>query len=254
MQGKKLRKVAGKYIDTKLLPEVEGLLIKKGFIEAGVKLQLEEGEDSDRDRVIYVYYPNVIQGPGYMQPRVKIEIGSRSLMEPFSIQTFASLLDELYADREFAQAPASIPTVNPERTFLEKVFLLHEEFQRPLEKIRVERMSRHLYDIIKLAKAGYMDKAIPNPALYQTIVEHRQKFNKVGGVDYNLHAPQSINPVPPAKVLNAWKTDYNTMVEQMIYEQNPPSFEQILEEITVIKNKINTLPWQLNFNFSPPNL
>lgn len=253
-QSKALRKKAGKYIDTTLFPELERRFIEKGFMEAGARLELEKGGDSDRDRVIYVHYPNVIEPPGYLLPPIKIEIGSRSLMEPYTLQTFATLLDELYADREFAQAPVSIPTVNPERTFLEKVFLLHEEFQRPMEKMRVERLSRHLYDIVKLAKAGYMDKAIGSPELYQTIVEHRQKFNKVGGVDYNLHTPQSINPVPPAKVLNAWKADYKTMAEQMIYERNPPSFEQLLEEITAIKTRINALPWQLIFNFPPPIL
>jgi len=253
-QGKTLRKTAGEYIETTLLSELKHRFTEKGFMEAGTKLELEAGVDSDRDRVIYLHYPNVIEPPGYVLPPIKIEISCRSLMEPFTIQTFASLLDEYYPDAEFAQAPVSIPTVNPERTFLEKVFLLHEEFQRPKEKMRVEKLSRHLYDIVKLAKAGYMDKAIKNPELYQTIVEHRQKFNKVGGVDYNLHVPQSINPLPPANVLNSWKADYNTMAIEMIYEQNPPSFEQILEEITLIKNGINALPWKPNFNFPPPNL
>ena len=189
-QGKTLRKKAGKYIDTTLLQELEQRFTEKGFMEAGAKLELETGGDSDRDRVIYLHYPNVIEPPGYLLPPIKIEIGCRSLREPFTIQTFASLLDEYYPDAEFAQTPVSIPTVNPERTFLEKVFLLHEEFQRPKENMRVERLSRHLYDIVKLAKAGYMDKAIQNPELYQTIVDHRHKFNKVGGVDYNLHVPQ----------------------------------------------------------------
>jgi len=253
-QGKTLRKTAGKYIDTTLLQELEYRFAVKGLMEAGIKLELEVGGDSDRDRVIYLHYPNVIDPPGYLLPPIKIEIGCRSLMEPCTIQTFASLLDEIYPDSEFAQDPVSIPTVNPERTFLEKVFLLHEEFQRPTEKMRVERQSRHLYDIVKLANAGYMDKAIQNPELYLTIVEHRQKFNKVGGVDYNLHAPKSINPIPPDNILNAWKADYITMVEQMIYEQKPSSFEQILEEITLIKNKINDLPWELKFDFPPPNL
>jgi predicted nucleotidyltransferase component of viral defense system len=253
-QSKILRKTAGKYIDTTLLHELEHRFAEKGIIEAGMKLELEAVGDSDRDRVIYLHYPNVIEPPGYLLPPIKIEIGCRSLMEPCTIQTFASLLDEIYPASEFVQAPVSIPTVNPERTFLEKVFLLHEEFQRPVEKMRVKRLSRHLYDIVKLAKAGYMDKAIQNPELYQTIVEHRQKFNKVNGVEYNLHAPKSINPIPPDNVLNAWKVDYNTMFEQMIYEQKPPSFEQILDEITLIKNKINALPWELKFDFLPPNL
>jgi hypothetical protein len=53
-----------------------------------------------------------------------------------------------------------VPTVNPERTFLEKLFLLHEEFHRPANKMRVDRLSRHLYDIYHLTKAGIAEKAI----------------------------------------------------------------------------------------------
>ncbi len=99
-----------------------------------------------------------------------------------------------------------------------------------------------------------MYKALGNLELYQTIVKHRQKFNKVGGVDYNVHIPQSINPIPLTDVINAWKDDFNTMKEQMIYEQNPPSFEEIIEETSIIKNTINGLSWQLDFGFPPPKL
>ena len=56
-----------------------------------------------------------------------------------------------YPDSQFTQSSVEIPTVLPERTFLEKIFLLHEEFQRPEEKIRVDRLSRqfirHIPDI-----------------------------------------------------------------------------------------------------------
>ena len=252
-QGKTLRKKAGEYIDNQLLSELEQLFKEKGFMDLGVQLELEAGKDSDRDRVIFVHYPNVIESPGYVLRPIKIEIGSRSLMEPFTVQIFNSLLDDEYTDREFAQPAIEIPTVNPERTFLEKVFLLHEEFQRPKEKMRVEKLSRHFYDIVKLTQSGYMDKALENPDLYQTIVTHRQKFNKVGGVDYNLHAPQQINPIPPDDVIDAWRSDYNTMIEQMIYEENPSSFDEIIADLTKLKTKINALPWKLHIQFPNPN-
>jgi hypothetical protein len=245
-QGKSLRKKSGQYIDSILLPELEDLFMAKGFKSDGVRLELEPGQATDRDRVIYVYYPNVIQYPGYVLPSIKIEIGSRSLMEPYTIQKFSSLLDLEYADRDFTQPAISIPTVNPERTFLEKIFLLHEEFQRPSYKRRVNRLSRHLYDIVKLANAGYLDISLESPDLYQTIVTHRSKFNIVGGVNYNLHTPQTLNPLPPDDIIDAWKSDYKTMLEQMIYEQNPPSFEYIIKELTALKDKINALPWSIS--------
>lgn len=40
---------------------------------------------------------------------------------------------------------ADIPTITPTRTYLEKAFLLNEEYQRRAP--RTERMSRHLYDM-----------------------------------------------------------------------------------------------------------
>lgn len=82
---------------------------------------------------------------------IQIEIGCRSLMEPFENRPVISLLDETYPEATFAQKAVHIPSVLPERTFLEKFFLLHEEFQRHEEKIRVDRLSRHLYDIYQIS-------------------------------------------------------------------------------------------------------
>jgi hypothetical protein len=129
---------------------------------------------------------------------------------------------------------------------LEKVFLLHEEFHRPPEKMRVERLSRHLYDIVKLAEAGYADKALADPDLYRTIVDHRYIFTRVGGVNYNLLQPNTIDPLPIPAVVEAWKVDYQKMVEQMIYEASPPSFKEVIRDIEILKNRINQLPWRLN--------
>ena len=60
--------------------------------------------------------------------------------------------------KPFAYPLFQVPTVNPERTFLEKLFLLHEEFHRPAEKIRVNRLSRHIYDIYQLTQSGIASK------------------------------------------------------------------------------------------------
>jgi len=250
-QRDKLRKTTGAYIDAIFFPELKTRFEVKKL--TGLRIELEEGEESDRDRKINLYYPNVIPAPGYLEPRVKIEISCRSLREPFTLQSFASLVDETYPDAEFAQEPVKIPTVNPERTFLEKIFLLHEEFQRPPEKMRVERLSRHLYDVVKLSKTEFAEKALSDQTLYETIVEHRQRFTRVGGVNYNLHQPQTINPVPGPAVIENWKADYNTMVEQMIYEANPPTYDEIINELNILKDKINSLPRMSDKKYPQPN-
>lgn len=247
-QRTELRKAAGAFTTGPFYEELQGRFAAKGI--NGVTFKLVDAESSDQDpRIIEVYYPNVIASPGYLQPKVQIEIGCRSLREPFTLQSFSSLVDETYPDQDFAQQAIEVPTVNPERTFLEKIFLLHEEFQRPPAKMRVDRLSRHLYDVVKLSKTAFAEKAFADAGLYETIVEHRHKFTRVGGINYNLHQPQTINPIPIEEVLDAWKADYQIMVEQMIYEQRPPSFEQIIADLNELKQKINNLPWKFQKEF-----
>lgn len=148
-EREKLRKASGNYVDTVFFNKLKTAFADKGF--SGLRVELVEEAESDKDRTINIFYPNVIPSPGYLQPKIQLEIGCRSLREPFTVQSFASLVDETYPDSEFAQMPIHVPTVNPKRSFLEKIFLLHEEFQRPAEKIRVNRLSRHLYDVYKIS-------------------------------------------------------------------------------------------------------
>ena len=37
------------------------------------------------------------------------------------------------------------------------------------------------------------------------------------------------------------------MLESMIYEENPPSFDQLIDELTILNKKINTLNVFLRF-------
>ncbi len=241
-QVKKLRKRSFAYISEHFYPT----LVAK-FKEHGLDLDIRiaEAKNADQDPlIIEIYYPNVIDYPGYIQPRVLVEIGCRSLREPFTDCAFSSLVGSHYPAQPFADAPITIPTVNPERTFLEKIFLLHEEFQKPVEAIRVDRLSRHLYDVDRLIHTNYRKEILENKKLYQEIVHHRRTITFIRGIDYDRHKPEFINPLPPDAVLDAWKKDYQIMQEQMIYGESP-KFEELLDNINGLKEQINKLDWDL---------
>lgn len=248
-QRDKLRKTAGLYTTGTFFKELQAAFIKRGFVDLDFKII--EAKDSDQDpRVLEIYYPNVINSSSeYVLPRVQIEVSCRSLREPFSVKKFGALVDEVYADKDFVEPLFEVPTVNPERTFLEKVFLLHEEFHRPEEKMRVDRLSRHLYDIFHLTNAGIAEKAINDKELYETIVAHRYKFSKVGEVDYNLHNPKTVNPIPINEKLEEWKSDYAKMKEDMIYEENKPSFEDLLRNLEKLRGQLQEVNWQFELEF-----
>jgi hypothetical protein len=249
----KLRKEAGVYTTGTFFNDLQEEFNKKGYNDLDFKVI--EAKDSDQDpKVIEILYPNFIKSSSaYILPRVQIEISCRSLREPFSIKSFGALVDEVYAGKDFAEPLFEVSTVNPERTFLEKVFLLHEEFHRPTEKIRVDRLSRHLYDIFHLTKAGIAEKAINNKELYETIVAHRYKFSRIGDVDYNFHNPKTVNPIPIADKIAEWNSDYTKMKEDMIYEENKPSFEDLINNLNDLRMKLKALDWKFELTFPIPN-
>ena len=249
-QKTRLRKQASKYISEEFYPELQEKFKEKGL--DGVTFNIIETGISDQDpRIIEIFYPNVIDSPAYLKPRIQIEIGFRYLKEPYTVMPVRSLVDEHFSETDFAQKPVDIQVVNPERTLLEKIFLLHEEFQRPAEKRRINRLSRHLYDICQLSKTEYAEKALNDKELYQTIVKHRQEFTKVGGVDYNLHQPQTINPIPPADLTDAWKADYKTMQEHMIYGDSP-NYDELIECVKEFVEKLKQVEWTMDIQFPPP--
>jgi len=226
-QVAKLRKLSVKFITEKYFPELQAAFKAAGFTE--VVLTLKEIKNPDDDPItIEIYYPSVTETIGYIQPRVLIEIGSRSLIEPYNERSFSSMVGVYFKGRSFADENIIIPTVNPERTFIEKVFLLHEEFQRPFEQIKVERKSRHLYDLEKLMDTEFATAALGNRVLYQTIVEHRRSLTPIRGIDYANQIPAKINPLPPDAIIEAWEKDYVAMQQSML--TNPSlSFAQLIE-------------------------
>ena len=161
-------------------------------------------------------------------------------MEPFEKCSFTSFVGEYFRGRPFADELITIPTVRPERTFLEKIFLLHEEFQHPLKKIKVERKSRHLYDLEKLMDTGFAKAALWDKELYQTIVEHRKTITPLRGIDYSNHTPDKINPIPPDSIIGEWEKDYNAMQESMLHRPSLP-FDKLIARLYELKARINSL-------------
>ena len=238
-QVAKLRKKSLEYISVKYLPQLQCVFHDAGFTE--VTLQLTEIKSPDEDPVkIEVIYPALTEKSDYLAQRVLIEIGSRSLIEPYTVRKIVSFVGEQFPGAVFSDAGTGIPTVNPERTFLEKIFLLHEEFQQSPDKIKVERISRHLYDIERMMDTGFGTKALTDHVLYDHIVEHRRTITPLRGIDYSHHVPVRINPLPPDDLIDEVKKDYELMRHSMIFIESLP-FDMLMDRISELKNRINTM-------------
>jgi predicted nucleotidyltransferase component of viral defense system len=236
---RKLRRKSFQFISEIFTEELKNKFTEFGFKNVTVKPREVENHDQD-PLIIEIYYKKLTETDSYLKPGVLIEVGSRSLKEPITQRTFGTFVSEIYSDNPFTDKPITIPVVNPERTFLEKIFLLHEEFQKPLGKIRVERLSRHLYDIEKLSQTEYAEIALQDTELYNTIVRHRSKFTAISGINYAKHNPANIKFIPPDSIIKMWEADYEEMRGSMIYG-NPLDFDQLINKLTGLQKRINEI-------------
>src|SRR5690606_10732793 len=128
----------------------------------------------------------------------------------------------------------AVRTVEPQRTFLEKIFLLHEEWQK--DNIRVDRLSRHLYDLERLMDTDHAKKTLKDEELFYHIAEHRRTISPLKGMDYTKHIPSSVKIIPPDSVIKNYATDYNVMKESMFTGESLP-WDAIVTRLTKLEKR-----------------
>jgi hypothetical protein len=180
----KLRKISCAFVTTDLKIQLENKLYTLGADSDKFSLIAREVKSTDTDpQTLELQYQPLVGSEGYLPDRVLIEVGSRSLIEPHKPRSIQSLIDDANPQQEFTGLSFQVPSVVPERTFLEKIMLLHEEFLKNPEKSRPNRMSRHLYDLHRLMDTDYGINAIKDKVLFETIASHRRKFTPIRGLD-----------------------------------------------------------------------
>jgi hypothetical protein len=195
----------------------------------------------DKDpSVLYIQYPSLYDSQAaYAIPTVKVEISVLSMSEPYEMRRISSLIEQTFKDDDVdSDLVQTIRTVSPARTFLEKAFLLCEEFQK--DQPRTHRMTRHFYDLEKLMQTPYAAKALGDITLYHEIVEHRRKFYHVGYVDYDKELPANIQIIPSEELMPAYEADYNEMKESFIYG-DALDFNELMKKLTEIERRFRSI-------------
>jgi hypothetical protein len=236
----KLRDAAHTFVMKTVQPKLHAQMLAIGVPENTFKIYAEESKSSDQDPTIILldYYSLTEIKNDYTKAQIKIEIGVRAMMEPNENRPVTSLLSQHLDINEVFD----VSTVLPQRTFWEKSFLLHELFQRPLDKMDIARISRHWYDLHYLTKAGFAEKAMQDKALYEAIRNHRKIFTKVPGVDYDALSPKSFGLFPPKDRETDWSNDYKKMIESYIY-RDAPSLDGLTDSIEMISREFRKLDY-----------
>lgn len=198
-----------------------------------------DAADGDQQTLL-LWYPSVTTvEDGYIQSAVKIEGGAKSALDPniaTTVKPYAA--DDLpHADL----AVKGITTVEAQRTFWDKVVILHglRRWYDHRGQLRHggQRVSRHYYDVFRLLESPTGKTAEADRQLAEDCARHARMFFNTPDFDLDDAAAGTFSLAPSAPMLDALERDYNAMAV-MIMGPVPPLAE-IKEAITALEARLN---------------
>ncbi|MCD7926172.1 MAG: nucleotidyl transferase AbiEii/AbiGii toxin family protein [Bacteroides sp.] len=237
-QLKRLRKESSLFVRDTVVPALKQALKLYGLSELCI-VEAEPDGDGDNTypepRKIHIRYKSLFEErQSYLAPEVMLEIGSRALMEPAETAKVKSMISTNFPINTTI-VNSDILTAVPQKTFLEKAFLLHELFSTDGGAI-ANRKSRHLYDLEKMMDSEFALKAITDDELWNTIHHHREVFTHMKDVDYSPDIRDRISLVPPQNVIEEWRKDYEVMQTAMIYGESL-TFDELAKRMEALTSR-----------------
>lgn len=216
------------FLQTTFIPK-----IKEGLSE----LVNQDLQISYEDDAVIIGYGNDYVDKSILHA-IRLEIGAFAAWTPTQNATIRPYITEAYPD-QFGNTTVDVRTTTPERTFWEKITILHREAFRPESSPLPPRMSRHYYDVYRIAKLGILERALQDPNLLDQVVAFKAKFYPQKWAHYELAKLGTLRLTPPAHNLKPLQRDYAAM-SGMIYGERP-DFDELMTEITSIEQKMDNI-------------
>lgn len=175
----------------------------------------------------------------YIAPFVRLELGARGDRSPQSQHIIKSYIEgefpQLFKDKE----QVNINVLAIERTFWEKLTILHSVCCRPDDKPPRERFSRHYYDVFHLSQdEDLVGRTLADTDLLAAIVENKRAYFFESWDWYPTARRGSFRLVPSEAQQKSLAHDYISM-QDMIFG-GTPDFSEIITALKQLEEKINT--------------
>lgn len=192
--------------------------------------------DPHEPQTVNFTYPKMFSESSIL-PMVRLEIGALAAWTP-TVQTCITSYAAQQYGRVFQNPSTSVLTVMPERTFWEKITILHKEAFRSNGNFPV-RYSRHYYDLFCMDKSHVKASAYADLGLLSRVVQFKERFYPAGNAHYDLAKPGTMRLLPPEDCLPSLREDYAHMQNMLFGEK--PSFDSIMDCIVQLELEINQL-------------
>ena len=197
--------------------------------------------DAADGQTLLVEYPTLFPSRevAYVAPRVRIEAGARSAVIPNLTRTIIPFIaDEL---PDWSWDIAGIRVIAPERTYWEKLLILHglhcgyrDEGRLPHDR---DRISRHYYDAAMITPTDRGESALSNLELLEAVRNHNLLAFRQAWKRFDEAIPGSVKLVPQSELRSAIEADYDAMQDMIL--GRVPDFGWIMDQLQYAEATIN---------------
>jgi len=206
--------------------------------QARFRLALD-AEDKDGQTLLFWYPAVTATTGGYVRSAVKIESGAKSALDPHASATVRPYVSTDLPDLDLAVT--NVTTVTPERTFWDKIIILHglRQWHGRRGELRHggQRVSRHYYDVHQLMLAASAHEWQADHALAIDCALHARLFFGSTGLGLETAAPGTFTLTPDHAMREALTKDYEAMAA-MIYGE-VPLLDTVLASVERVERIIN---------------
>lgn len=199
-------------------------------------------DPNDQDRqTLLVEYPSLYLAgeDDYVATQVKIEAGARSALDPnLACSITPYIADEL---PDWSLVAENITVIAPERTYLDKLLILHgvhcgyrDSGRLPREK---QRISRHYYDVAMITETDIAKSALSDTDLLDDVRAHNTLAFRQAWKKLEEAVPGSLRLLPQEEPRRIIEQDYADM-QGMLFG-SPPDFSWIMERLEYAESMIN---------------
>ena len=231
--NKEMNRLASEFYSEKLIPELNKEIENK-IGKAGLFV-LHENDPM----IVKFEYPVLFPDSNdYLRSYVQLEIGPIAEWLPSHNAKIKSFCAEYYPNL-FVQSETEVRTVDVERTFWEKITILHKICNWPENKPLQKRYARHIYDVYQMYNSNVKNLAFSKKELLQKDVTFKEKFYYSKNANYENATLENIQLVPNGRILDELANDYEE-TKKMIYGEKP-DFESIIKAMKNLEKELRAL-------------
>src|ERR1700733_2733537 len=199
--------------------------------------ELVPSEDANEEMTLLFRYPHIFKYDAYLGTQIKIEFG-RGDQEPSEKAPVTPFVAERFPDM-FVDKSAVVIALDSQRTFWEKVTLLHAENHRPDPTKLKPNMARHWSDVAVMSSAERFNDQNLSLKLLNDVIKFKQAHFPSNWAHFETAVAPTLLIVPNETLRGILRKDYQQMEE--MFPGKRLSFDEILVVLAGLQARMNAL-------------